>query len=107
MSFGFDSDTYMVLGGIPVARATRLPCPVCGHPTGDCTASEDDLTQVAGSGVTSERDGRILEHSYIVTEDIYEERQVTPYTTTKVLVAKAGSAIPMSKAVTLGLVEHT
>jgi len=39
-----------------------------------------------------------------VDEDIIEEKQITPFTKSKVLVAAAGSQIPLAKARELGLI---
>ena len=36
MSFYYQNTSY-ALGNIPVTMADRKPCPICGHPTGDCT----------------------------------------------------------------------
>jgi hypothetical protein len=43
------------------------------------------------------------EEMFVVQEDVWEERPISKLTTTRVLVAKAGKAIPLSKARDLGL----
>lgn len=40
----------------------------------------------------------------LVGEDIWEEKQITAYTKTKVLVARAGSKIPLVQARELGII---
>ena len=44
------------------------------------------------------------EQTVFVHKDIIQERQITPFTKSKVLVAAAGSQIPLSKARELGLI---
>jgi hypothetical protein len=41
-----------------------------------------------------------------VEQDIYEERQITPFTRAKVLLHKKGKYIPFREAEKLGLVER-
>lgn len=45
------------------------------------------------------------EETFLVEEDVYEERMLNPFTQSRVKVAVAGTAIPMSKARALGLVD--
>ena len=90
-----------ILGGeIRLLRAAREPCPVCGHPTGDCRGEAEPPKVVVGAN-TFPSLGH--EEIYIVPEDIWEERPITPFTTAKVLVAAKGTQMPMSKAQELGL----
>jgi hypothetical protein len=44
------------------------------------------------------------EQTVLVGEDIWEERQITPYTRSTVLVAKAGTHIPLTQARDLGII---
>lgn len=41
----------------------------------------------------------------LVEQDITEERQITPYTKTRVLVHRKGDYVPLSKARELGLIK--
>jgi hypothetical protein len=41
----------------------------------------------------------------LVEQDITEERQITPYTKTRVLIHRKGDYVPLSKARELGLVK--
>lgn len=86
--------------GVQVVRATRTQCPVCGHPTSDCTTDGAAPLKVLGPGLFPSLPH---EETYIVVDDIWEERQISTYTTTKVLVYPKGSSIPMSEARRFGL----
>lgn len=88
------------LGDYVVAVADRQPCPVCGHPTGDCSGNSPPPKQIWGlaSVPSMEKDQTIL-----VEHDIYEERQITPFTTSRVLVAAKGKHVSLDKARELGL----
>jgi hypothetical protein len=94
------SGTGEYVAGARLIRADRTACPVCGHPTGDCVGQSLPPKRIWGLG-----DIPSLEHTQTVLapEDIWEERQITPYTKSKVLVAKAGQQIPVQKARDLGL----
>lgn len=87
------------LGDIEIATADRKPCPVCGHPTGDCAS---DSAEKPATKMPSQING--LEPMVLVEQDIAEERQITPYTKSQVLIHRKGSYIPLSKARELGLV---
>lgn len=89
------------VNGFTFLRATREPCPVCGHPTGDCTGDSGPPKRIWGLGdVPSMVEGQTV----LVGEDIWEEKQITAYTKTKVLVARAGSKIPLVQARELGII---
>ena len=91
-----------ILGGqVSVVRATREPCFVCGHPTGDCTTDGSAPHVVVGANVFPSLQ---QDEIHIVEEDIWEERPITPFTTTRVLLAAKGTAMPLQKAKELGLV---
>jgi len=88
--------------GIDILRATREPCIVCGHPTGDCSSSEskhDNIafaTQVIHSMIDSQK--------ILVEETVYENRQITPYTVTRVVIARKGSYITVAHAKEIGII---
>lgn len=86
--------------GIRIARADRRPCIVCGHPTGDCATENSKPHHVIGIGIFNSLDQKL---TFTVEEDIYEERQINPHYTARVLVARAGQKIPVDKARELGL----
>jgi len=96
----FYSGDSSYVGGYQVVRADRGPCPVCGHPTGDCTGVNDAPKRIWGLGdVPSMVEGQTV----LVPEDIWEEQEVTAGIYRKVLVARAGSKIPLVKARELGI----
>jgi hypothetical protein len=87
--------------GVSIIRADRMPCPVCGHPTGDCTGDTPPPKKIAGmGGVYSDQKevGKIL-----VEEDIKEERQITPFYKTTVVIHRKGSYITKEEAEKFGL----
>lgn len=87
--------------------ANRQPCIVCGHPTGDCVSHFDDEPPIPPPRIQfgeiakkeQEDDPEIR-----VERDIFKEVQLTSMTKTRVLVARAGTFIPKSKAQELGLI---
>lgn len=85
---------------VVVYEADREPCIVCGHPTGDCSGDSPPPTHIAGMGVT---ESLKQEQTFYLEEDIYEERQITPFNKIKVLVHKRGKQIPLKEAERLGL----
>ena len=93
-------DSDYILGDIPLLKASRQPCPVCGHPTGDCTGQEAKKPlRILGAPF----DRIKKEPGILVTEDIYEDVFLTDRTKTTVLVAKAGTYISLEKAIEFGL----
>lgn len=89
-------------GNITILHATRQPCPVCGHPTGDCIGEEGPPKRIVGL------DGDVIEslkdkQTVLVEEDIYEERQITPFTKAKVIIHHKGSYITLEQAKNLGI----
>jgi len=78
-----------------IARADRKKCPVCGHPTGDCTDTYEGPRVVLG--------GTDNEVKVYVEEDITEEVELPGGTRTKILKARKGSYITQAKAKELGI----
>ena len=74
---------------------------MCGHPTGDCTGELPPPKQLVGMGAIE-----TLRHAQTVyvEEDIWEERQLTPGRTTKILKYRAGSTVTYDEAKNLGLI---
>lgn len=86
-----------------IVRADRSPCPVCGHPTGDCAGDSSAIpTKLFGIGLFESVDNS---QTHTVLEDIYEERQVTPLQSRKVIKYHKGQVIPLSTARELGLID--
>jgi len=94
-------DDKHVLGDIPISRAERTPCPVCGHPTGDCTGNIIKPTHIIGFGMTEDAKNT---QTVPVSEDIYEEKQISPFVKIRVLVHRKGKQIPYREAEKLGLI---
>jgi hypothetical protein len=92
----------LLSGNITIHRATRQPCPVCGHPTGDCVGELGPPTRIVGltgGVIESLKDKQTI----LVEENIYEDRQITPFTKTKVILHHKGSYITLEQAKNLGI----
>jgi hypothetical protein len=75
---------------------------VCGHPTGDCVGESDSKPEhIIGFGTDQPNPDA---QQFVVEEDVWVERQLTPTTKTKVLVAPAGKVISVTLAKNLGLI---
>lgn len=96
-----NGDPYQefLYGDIRIVRADREPCPVCNHPTGDCTdgAVPDHIVLY---GTVPSMDSS---QDFLVEEDVIGYRQITPFTKARVILAHKGQRIPLSKARELGL----
>lgn len=89
-----------LMPGVRILRAGRQPCIVCGHPTGDCSdRPEAPITLFGEAAAKPVR----REPDVFVTEDVYGEVQITPFTRTRVLLAAKGTYIGADKARELGL----
>jgi hypothetical protein len=88
--------------GISIVRADRQPCPVCGHPTGDCATKTSEPHHVIGTGIFKTIDQKL---TFTVEENVYEERQINPFYKAKVILARKGQKISVDKARELGLIE--
>lgn len=98
-SFGGAHDEFL-FDGVRIARADRMPCPVCNHPTGDCSTVSASPNHIIGIGIFNSLDKNL---TFTVEEDIYELRQINQFYETKVLVARKGQKISVDKAKELGL----
>ena len=85
-----------------ILHADREPCPGCGHPTGDCAGDLESPDSLVG-WADSPDSMRQVQMVYLENE-IWEEKQITPGRTTKILKHRAGSSIPYEEAKKLGLV---
>jgi len=90
-------------GDIEIHRATREPCLVCGHPTGDCTPEDHNPQDVHIAFAATESatldDNRLI----YVDEVIWGEKQISPFATAKVLLARKGQQVTLSRAKELGI----
>ena len=100
MNIGERPQQEVIYGDITIMHADRRPCIVCGHPTGDCATEHSQPTHISGVGAFKSIDDTL---KHLVEEDIWEEKQINPYHTARVLVARKGSYIPFPKAKELGL----
>lgn len=99
----FDSSHGWQGYDVSILRATREPCVVCGHPTGDCTGAspaEPPVPLFRPDRELPRRDDPMV----LVPEDIWQDVQITSLTKTRVLVARAGTYLPLAKAAEYGLV---
>lgn len=90
------------ISGGYVLHADRQPCPVCGHPTGDCKGDLPKPTRLAG--MDDKLETLKNRQTVYIEEDIHEEIQITPGRTTKILRYPAGSQVPYEEAEKLGLI---
>ncbi len=104
------SDTFRSqdqIYGISILRAGRDACPVCQHPTGDCNEHEGyepvGLNHIAFTDSTLETMKDI--QTILVEENIYEDRQMTPFTKTRVIIHHKGSYVTVEKAKELGILD--
>ncbi len=102
---GFQARSSLAGIGLPdgyVVHADRGPCPVCGHPTGDCVGTLESPDALVGWHDSPDK----MRHVQMVylEEDVWEDRQITPGRMTKILRHRAGSTIPFAEAQKLGLV---
>lgn len=88
------------IGSIRISTADRQRCPVCGHKTGDCTGESPAPKHIAGfNQIESLKKTQTL----LVEEDIYEERQITPFNKIRVVIHHKGSYISLDEAKKFGL----
>ena len=98
-NFGLNPGQHRI-GEVIVSIADRQPCPVCGHPTGDCKGDSAPPHHVWGLGDVPSMEA---EQTFLVEEDVWGERQITPFTKARVLLAAKGKRIPLAMAKELGL----
>jgi len=95
-----ETTTRRIFDDTVALGADREPCIVCGHPTGDCAPEFQTPIKIAGFATTeSLKDVQ----TFYVEQDIYVDKQITPFTKTKVLLHRAGKSIPYREAEKLGL----
>ena len=94
-------DKEYIFGDIELTRATREPCIVCGHPTGDCSevGSEPHHVFGADSVIETVKQSQLV----LVEETVYGTRQISPFTTAKVILAAKGTYVTLEKAKELGI----
>ena len=88
--------------GTDIHRADRQPCPVCGHPTGDCVGDTPAPQTIWGYNTSSSLDDSL---TFYIEEDYFEEREIAPGIITKILVFKKGKNIPLTTAKEYGFIK--
>lgn len=89
-----------IFDDVQIIRADRSACIICGHPTGDCATETSKPSHISGVGAFKSIDVKLV---HVVEEDIWEERQINPYHTARVLVYRKGREISHERAQELGL----
>ena len=100
MNFGARPQTEVIFGDITITHADRSPCIICGHPSGDCAGTSQAPDHISGIGAFKSVDNTL---TFLVEEDIWEERAINPFHTQRVLIARKGRYISHAKAKELGL----
>lgn len=100
-AFGGSEDVE-IINGVKFYRAKRSPCPVCGHPTGDCKGESESPKTIFGYSTNGELSDSV---TFFLEEDYVETRQIAPGLSTRVIVHKKGTTIPLSRARELGLLK--
>lgn len=91
-----------IVNGIKVHKATLSPCPVCGHPTGNCTGNSESpkiIHTIAGLSTMDESG------LYFLDEDYYEIQEIVTGVNIKKLIHKKGSMVSLKIATELGLLK--
>jgi hypothetical protein len=101
-AFGGSGGQHEEIAGVQIVRADRTPCPVCGHPTGDCAGGDGPPKTIFGYNTNSSLDNNL---TFYVEEDIVEKRDIAPNITAEIVIHKKGSYIPLSEAKEIGLIQ--
>ena len=88
---------------IDLLRAGPMPCPVCGHPSGNCTEEDGPHPPDHISGWNS-IDSLNESQTFLVEEEITEERQIAGGITVTDIKYMKGRHIPLEEAKNLGLI---
>ena len=102
MTHGYDNERKeFIYGDIQILRHGQEPCIVCGHPTGDCATEHSAPDHIWGvTEVPSLEDTTMV----LVEEDVIQYRQITPFTKSRVILARAGQKISVTQARELGII---
>lgn len=100
-SWLMNNDKQYLYGDIEFIGASQEPCLICGHPTGDCAPQNEGHVRVVGADVFPSLN---TSEVFIVKENVFEMRQITPFTKSRVLLYAKGSKIPVQEAEKLGLI---
>jgi hypothetical protein len=96
---GHDRPKQHILSGrVEILRAEGA-CIVCGDPSGNCVGDSHDGTPSVNWGAVEDTSPK----TFYVTDDVFEDRWITPKRKTRVVAAARGSWITEAKARNLGL----
>jgi hypothetical protein len=98
-AFGENPFATTEINGVKISRADRQPCLICGHPTGDCPGESGPPTKIWGYDTNSTLDEKL---TFYMEQDYFEEREIAPGITTKLLIYPKGKYIPLLEAKRLG-----
>ena len=102
MDTNYDGDgPEFLIPGVRIVRASRKPCPICGHATGDCVGTGEPPHTIFADKVRLKTPQP--QPTVLVEEDIFGERQITPFTRARVLLAAKGTYVTQERAQELGL----
>lgn len=96
-----DEAPQYIYGDIQIVRRSEGECLVCGHPTGDCTTEGAEPHHIWG---VTEMPSLEDTTEILVEQDVVEYRQITPFTKSPVLLARAGQKISVTRARELGII---
>ena len=94
----YENASEQILPGVSLTRADRKPCPICGHPTGDCTGEVEETHIILADEAPPE--ANLVKVPKRITREVW----VTPLTKAQVVVADAGSYVTVEKAKELGII---
>ena len=90
-----------LFGDIEIHYADRTPCPVCGHPTSDCTDGKKQIpVKPIGVGLFPSLDKDL---TFLVEEDFYIDEIVADKTTRRMKRFTNGQIISLLLAREYGL----
>lgn len=105
-NFFRSNENYEILqDGVHVLKADRSPCPVCGHPSGDCVPDGNVSPKIAFGDSTTKISSLNDTQRILVEEDLFEDRQITPFTKITVRIARKGSYVTIDRARELGILK--
>ena len=99
MSF-YDDDS--ILNDIPISRADRKRCIVCGSKKGDCTSKDFGGPKHIIALGQDEKLAAVDE--IVVPEDIWQDTEISPGVWSKTLVVRGGTLMKKKKAKELGII---
>ena len=100
MPMNYSSGENIFSSGENTLRASSEPCPICGHATSNCFASNQEAPRIIGADIFPSLG---YEDVFVIKEDVYRDRMISQFASVPTLILKAGSKISITKARELGL----